>query len=123
VLRHCRPLHIACGLVAFQQLSGQPTVVLLSNTIFKQGGFGEGAAALSSVIVSVAKLGATVVSAQLVDRAGRRPLLLTGSLFMTAALVALGMAFQHWNCDVDVANCTDMHRHLHGAWIYVAFSG
>ena len=48
---------------------------------------------VSTVIVGVVQLVATVVSMFLVDRAGRRLLLLFSGLFMTVSLAAMGSFF------------------------------
>lgn len=85
---------VAClGLIVFQQITGQPTVLYYAQTIFEDCGFAVDAAKSADVIIGVAKLIATCVSVPLVDRAGRRPLLLGGISLMLAALVLLAAGF------------------------------
>lgn len=91
-LRYPKPLIIGCGLVFFQQVTGQPSVLIFATDIFKSAGFA-GAAALSSVGVGLVKLLATSFTAFKVDQYGRRQLLLWGIAGMILALAMLGTAF------------------------------
>uniref|UniRef100_A0A7S1J0V0 Major facilitator superfamily (MFS) profile domain-containing protein n=1 Tax=Eutreptiella gymnastica TaxID=73025 RepID=A0A7S1J0V0_9EUGL len=86
-----KALTIGVGLVLFQQLSGQPSVLYYANRIFETAGLGFEAA----VGVGVFKLLMTLVSVQLVEdeRFGRRPLLIYGTTGMTVALAALALLF------------------------------
>lgn len=77
------------GLVLFQQVTGQPSVLYYANRIFDQAGLGFGAA----VGVGVFKLVSTVGSAYSVERFGRKPLLIAGTSIMTACLAALSFIF------------------------------
>jgi hypothetical protein len=86
-----KALTIGVGLVLFQQLSGQPSVLYYANRIFESAGLGFQAA----VGVGVFKLIMTLVSVRLVEdpRWGRRPLLLYGTAGMTLSLFALSALF------------------------------
>jgi len=88
-----RALLAGIGLVTFQQLTGQPSVLYNQEAIFKTAGFG-GFAASASVVVGVFKLVATLVTVFIVDKVGRRPLLFIGISMMLGALVLLAFAFQ-----------------------------
>ena len=92
VLRARRALTAGLGLVALQQLTGQPSVLYYQEAIFRDAGFGAHAAS-ASVVVGAAKFVATLATVASVDRFGRRPLLLSGITLMLAALVLLGSAF------------------------------
>jgi len=91
-LRYPKPLIIGCGLVFFQQVTGQPSVLYFATNIFKMAGFA-GAAAWSSVGVGLVKLVATLFTVFKVDSYGRRQLLLWGIAGMIVALALLGTAF------------------------------
>jgi sugar porter (SP) family MFS transporter len=80
-------LVIGVGLVLFQQLTGQPSVLYFANRIFESAGFGFEAA----VGVGLFKLLMTIVSASLVEdpKWGRKTLLLYGNVGITVSLVAL----------------------------------
>jgi sugar porter (SP) family MFS transporter len=86
-----RALTIGVGLVLFQQLSGQPSVLYFANRIFESAGLGFEAA----LGVGIFKLIMTLVSAGLVEDPnwGRKPLLIYGSIAMTASLVAIASLF------------------------------
>ena len=81
------------GLVFFQQLTGQPTVLYYAQSIFIEAGFSEEDAKFSDLYVGLAKFCATLVSLPFVDRAGRKPLLLVGISIMLIALVLLAIGF------------------------------
>jgi hypothetical protein len=80
-------LTIGVGLVLFQQLSGQPSVLYFANRIFEKAGLGFEAA----VGVGVFKFLMTIVSAALVEdpKWGRRTLLLYGNVGVAASLAGL----------------------------------
>eukprot|EP01018_Ginkgo_biloba_P001609 Gb_04390 [translate_table: standard] len=83
-------LIIALGIQFFQQASGIDAVVYYSPFIFKEAGIQSQAGLLSATVaVGFAKTGFILVAIFLIDRVGRRPLLLTSALGMTASLVAL----------------------------------
>lgn len=80
-------LIIGVGLVLFQQLSGQPSVLYFANRIFEKAGLGFEAA----LGVGLFKLVMTIVSANLVEspKWGRRTLLLYGNAGVTVSLMGL----------------------------------
>ena len=81
---------VGLGLVVFQQLSGQPNVLLYASTIFHSLGFhGDASAVLASVGLGLVKVLATLTSMVLSDRVGRRPLLIGGCAFMAAGLLTV----------------------------------
>ena len=84
-------LLIGVGLVLFQQLSGQPSVLYFANRIFEGAGLGYEAA----VGVGVFKFIMTLVSASLVENPnwGRRQLLLYGNAGITASLLGLSALY------------------------------
>jgi sugar porter (SP) family MFS transporter len=88
------PLTIGLGLAILQQLTGINTVIYYSPTIFLAAGFkGATASIAASAGVGAVNLIATIIAAFLVDRAGRRPLLLLSMAGMVVALVILGVGF------------------------------
>ncbi|MBO1269438.1 sugar porter family MFS transporter [Arthrobacter cavernae] len=88
------------GLGFFIQITGINAVVYYSPRIFEAMGFtGNAALLLLPAVVQVASLLAVFVSLSLVDRLGRRPVLLTGIGMMVAAnvlLVGVFMAGQNF---------------------------
>ncbi|WP_129114554.1 sugar porter family MFS transporter [Halegenticoccus tardaugens] len=86
-------LIVGIGLAAFQQVTGINTVIYYAPTIFESTGFGNSASILATVGVGVVNVVMTVVAVLLMDRVGRRPLLLVGLGGMILTLVGLGAAF------------------------------
>ena len=88
------PLIVGIGLAVFQQFVGINTVIYYAPTIFKAAGFGSNATdILATVGVGLVNVVMTIVAMILLDRVGRRPLLLIGEVGMIATLVVLGLAF------------------------------
>ena len=87
-------LFIGLGLSILQQVTGINTVIYYANQIFELAGFRETTSALwASISVGIVNVIATIVSVFLLDRVGRRPLLLTGMAGMTLGLLALTCTF------------------------------
>ncbi len=85
---------VGVGLAIFQQLTGINTIIYYTPTILLMAGFKNiSTAILTTVLMGGINLGATVVSLLLLDRVGRRPLLLIGITGMGVSLVHLGYAF------------------------------
>jgi sugar porter (SP) family MFS transporter len=87
-------LLVGVGLAIFQQLVGINTVIYYAPTIFGYAGFSSASAAiLATSIVGVLNVLATLLSLFLVDRLGRRPLLIGGIAGMVVTLIAMGVVF------------------------------
>ncbi len=85
---------VGVGLAIAQQITGINTVIYYAPTIFKFAGFSSSSVAiLASVGVGVVNVIFTVVAMQLLDRVGRRPLLLVSLAGMALSLIVLGLAF------------------------------
>ncbi|WP_117592261.1 sugar porter family MFS transporter [Haloprofundus halophilus] len=86
-------LIVGVGLAVFQQVTGINTVIYYAPTILSSTGFGDSASILATVGIGVVNVVMTVVAISVIDRVGRRPLLLVGLGGMTATLVVLGAVF------------------------------
>lgn len=85
---------VGVGLAIFQQFVGINTVIYYAPTIFQAAGFSSASAAiLATSVIGVVNVLATIVALFLVDRYGRRVLLLTGTTGMIVGLVLLGTIF------------------------------
>lgn len=93
-LRKCgRALVVGNGLLLFQQITGQPSVLYYAVSIFKSAGFGHSSSTLASVGVAGVKLLATLLASLKVDEYGRRALLLVGTAGIAVSLILIGFAF------------------------------
>ncbi|MFH5801727.1 sugar porter family MFS transporter [Haladaptatus sp. CMAA 1911] len=86
-------LIVGAGLAVFQQITGINTVIYYAPTIFNSTGFASSASILATVGVGVVNVSFTLAAVFLLDRRGRRPLLLVGLGGMTAMLFGLGGVF------------------------------
>jgi SP family galactose:H+ symporter-like MFS transporter len=85
---------VGVGLAIAQQVTGINTVIYYAPTILKFAGMSSAPAAiLASVGVGVVNVVLTLVAMQLIDRVGRRPLLLVSLAGMAVSLFVLGLAF------------------------------
>ncbi|MBB2974898.1 SP family sugar:H+ symporter-like MFS transporter [Microbacterium endophyticum] len=80
-------------LSVFQQFVGINVIFYYSTTLWKAVGFNESNSLLIGVITSVTNVLVTLIAIFLVDRIGRKPILLTGSIMMTVSLGAMALAF------------------------------
>jgi MFS family permease len=87
------PLLIVVGLMLFQQLSGINAVLFYTVEIFESGNFKKGD--LASVVIGALMLVSTLAACVLIDKAGRRVLLLLSGLGMAVSLGFLGL-FYFW---------------------------
>jgi sugar porter (SP) family MFS transporter len=87
-------LVVGIGLAIFQQVTGINTVIYYAPTIIQLAGIPSASGAiLATTGIGIVNVLMTVVAMVLVDRVGRRPLLLAGMAIMAVALFALGLAF------------------------------
>ena len=88
-------LMVAAGLFLFTNLSGIDAILYYAPEIFRQVGF-EGATGpiLATVGLGAINAAATVVAMWLIDRVGRRPLLLWGLAPMTLSLAVMAIALE-----------------------------
>lgn len=80
-------------LSVFQQFVGINVIFYYSTTLWLSVGFDESNALLTSVFTSVTNIVVTIVAILLVDKVGRRPMLLIGSVGMTITLGLMAVAF------------------------------
>lgn len=84
---------VALVLAAAQQICGINAVYFYAPTIFEQSGVGTDAAFAQAVLIGITNLVFTVVAMLLIDRVGRRPLLLVGMAGITLSLATLAIGF------------------------------
>lgn len=106
-----QPFCLVVMLMFFQQFSGINAAMFYSSNIFKAAGFkGNMVEIISALAVGVTQIFATLLSVLLVDKLGRRVLLLASSVGMGVSSLALAVLFHFLdekNCKVnsDGAGC------------------
>ena len=100
---------IGIALSMFQQFVGINVIFYYSTTLWKSVGFDESNSFTISVVTSVTNIAVTLVAIALVDRVGRRPILLFGSAGMAVSLAVMAIAFSQ-------AITVDGEPSLTGAW-------
>lgn len=88
-------------LAVFQQLVGINVIFYYGATLWQLAGFTENDALLINIGSGVVSILACFVTVLLVDRIGRKPLLMTGSLGMAATLFTMVYAFSQGSLDAD----------------------
>ena len=91
--RHRRPITLAILLAMFNQLIGINAVLYYLNDIFAMAGFSRTSQNLQAVAVGVVMLVATLLALSLIDRFGRRTLLLVGSVGLAVCLAGIAGIF------------------------------
>lgn len=88
---------VGIGLAALQSLVGIDVIFYYSTSLWQSVGFGESASFGLSVFSSVVNVLSTIVAILLIDKIGRRRLLLIGSagMFFSLVLVAIGFSTAH----------------------------
>ncbi|CAO0791599.1 unnamed protein product [Mucor circinelloides] len=88
------PLIIACILQAAQQLSGFNAAMYYAATILQMAGFRDSQGSTSvAIIVAATNMVFTAVAISVIDKFGRRKMLLITMLVMIGGLIALGATF------------------------------
>src|SRR4051794_13520548 len=80
-------------LSVFQQFVGINVVLYYAGNIFRDMGASTDASLLQTIIVGAVNLAFTIVAILTVDKFGRKPLMIIGSVGMAISMVALGLAF------------------------------
>jgi SP family sugar:H+ symporter-like MFS transporter len=85
-------LIVAIGLAVFQQLIGINTIIYYAPTTLTDVGFAKDSAIYANLIIGVVNLVMTIIAIRIVDRVGRKPMLLGGLVGMVASLLVLGIS-------------------------------
>jgi sugar porter (SP) family MFS transporter len=89
-----RPLLMVGVLLAvFQQITGINTVIYYAPTLLQGAGFGNSGALLANVVNGAVNVGMTIVAIWLLDKVGRRPLLLSGTAGMAVGMTITALSF------------------------------
>lgn len=94
---------ICLGLMFFQQLSGITAVIFYTGSIFRDAGSSLDPP-IATMLVGLAQVLSTIVAISLIDRAGRKILLLLSALVMAVCLAVLGYYFHHKTSGSDITS-------------------
>jgi sugar porter (SP) family MFS transporter len=92
---------VGLGLSVFQQFVGINVIFYYSNVLWQAVGFSESDAAWSTVITSVVNVATTLIAIALIDKIGRKPLLLIGSSGMAITLLTMSVIFANATLGAD----------------------
>ncbi len=91
--RHRKPMLLAFGIAAFNQLSGINAILYYLNDIFAAAGYDAVSADRQAVVIGLCNFAFTALALLVIDRLGRRTLLLIGSVGLTATLGGTAAVF------------------------------
>ncbi|MBR8834699.1 MAG: sugar porter family MFS transporter [Stigonema ocellatum SAG 48.90 = DSM 106950] len=106
---------IGMGLSILQQFVGINVIFYYSSVLWQAVGFSEKSSLLITVITGVVNILTTLIAMVFVDKFGRKPLLLLGSIGMTVTLGTLTLVFKNSTINPTTGNPT-----LPGSWGIVA---
>jgi MFS transporter, SP family, major inositol transporter len=86
-------LVLGVGLAVFSQITGINTIIYFAPSTFQATGFGAAASILATVGVGVVLVVGTIIAILVIDRVGRRPMLLIAFTGMGFSLGAMGLAY------------------------------
>ena len=92
---------VGIGLAVFQQLVGINVIFYYGSVLWQAAGFTEDQALLTNVISGAVSIGSCVVAILVIDRIGRKPMLLIGSIGMMITLVIMAVAFNAGTLNPD----------------------
>lgn len=92
---------IALGIAFFQQITGINAIFYYAPTIFEQAGGSTDSSFLQAIVVGLTNLVFTLVAIRLIDKLGRKPLLIIGTTAMTIALSMATLAFNNASYDIN----------------------
>lgn len=90
---YLKPILLAIALACFNQLSGINGILYYANDIFHAAGFSNLSGSLQTVMIGLMNLVATLIGMALIDKVGRKTLLLIGSIGMTVCLLGVAEIF------------------------------
>jgi sugar porter (SP) family MFS transporter len=103
------PIFLAIAIGMFNQLSGINAILYYLNDIFARAGFNKVSGDLQAVLIGFTNLVAVIIAMSIIDRVGRKTLLLVGSIGCAASLAGVAAVF-----------ISSSHENLL-VWLLVAF--
>jgi sugar porter (SP) family MFS transporter len=91
--KYAYPIFLAIAIGSFNQLSGINAILYYLNDIFALAGFNKVSGNLQAVLIGFTNLLATIAAMSIIDRVGRKTLLLIGSVGCVIALSGVAAVF------------------------------
>lgn len=91
--KYARPIFLAVAIAFFNQILGVNAILYYLNDIFSRAGFSKVSGDLQAVAIGFTNLIATIIAMALIDYAGRRTLLLIGSVGCAFCLAGVAWVF------------------------------
>ncbi|PKI59399.1 hypothetical protein CRG98_020158 [Punica granatum] len=88
--RYLRAVIIGVGLMVFQQFGGINGIVFYVATIFEEAGF---SSSIGTITYAILQVVVTAIAAALVDRAGRKPLILVSAVGLVMGCLLTAVSF------------------------------
>jgi SP family arabinose:H+ symporter-like MFS transporter len=107
--RYRLPIFLAISIAMFNQLAGINAILYYLNDIFAHAGFGKLSSGLQAVAVGATNLVFTMIGMAVIDKAGRKILLLIGAVGTAVCLAGVAAIF-----------ATAQHQHFL-VWLLVAY--
>ena len=124
--KYLKPLLLVCMIAAFNQLDGINAVIYYTTDIFRMAGADKAGALMQSVIVGLANLVMTLVGMALIDRVGRKALLLVGSVTFVISHTLAAWVFathaQGWIVIAAMMGVVGSHAYSQGAVVWVVIN-
>jgi len=124
--RYAKPLLLAAMIAAFNQLDGINAVIYYTADIFRMAGADKAGALMQSVIIGLTNLVMTVFAMVLIDRIGRKSLLLAGSVTFVLSHALAAWIFrthaQGWIVIVAMMGIVGSHAYSQGAVVWVVIN-
>ncbi len=124
--KYLKPLLLAGMIAAFNQLDGINAVIYYTADIFRMAGADKAGALMQSVIIGLTNLVMTVLAMVLIDRVGRKALLLAGSVtFILSHGLAAWVFHTHaqgWIVIMAMMGIVGSHAYSQGAVVWVCIN-
>ena len=124
--KYLKPLLLACMIGAFNQLDGINAVIYYTADIFRMAGASKADSLMQSVIIGVINLAITIIAMALIDRVGRKALLLIGSITFVMSHVLAAWVFathaQGWIVMAAMIGIVGSHAYSQGAVVWVVIN-
>jgi SP family arabinose:H+ symporter-like MFS transporter len=91
--RFRKPVILAITIAMFNQLAGINAILYYLNDIFERAGFSKVSSDMQAVVIGLTNLIFTIIGMSIIDKAGRKKLLLTGAVGMGACLAGVAAIF------------------------------